>query len=100
MYIVVTCTTTTAAVHASFYRITKCIAIDCEMVGGGARKKDQYDMLARCSIVNSNGQTVYNKYVAPMDNVADYRTTVSGVTPKDLKEGTPNSLFYFLFQVY
>ena len=66
------------------YSVTKCIAMDCEMVGGGANKKEQYDMLARCSIVNSHGVVVYDKYVKPMDTVVDYRTHVSGITREHL----------------
>ena len=67
------------------YSVTKCIAMDCEMVGAGSTKKDQYDMLARCSIVNSHGSVLYDKYVSPMDNIVDYRTHVSGITPQHLQ---------------
>ena len=44
------------------------------------------DALARVSIVNYNGHTIYDKFVRPIDRVTDYRTWVSGVTPHNLKE--------------
>ncbi len=70
------------------FSITKCIAMDCEMVGAGTNRNNQYDMLARCSIVNCYGNVVYDKYVTPVDNVVDYRTKYSGITDKDLRTGT------------
>jgi hypothetical protein len=44
-------------------------------------------MLARVSIVNSHGCTVYDKHVTPQETVTDYRTAVSGVRASDLKNG-------------
>lgn len=55
------------------------------MVGVGIDGKD--NMLARVSLVNSFGETVYDEFVAPMQKVVDYRTGVSGVRPEDLKGG-------------
>lgn len=66
-------------------RITKKIALDCEMVGVGFDGKQH--MLARVSVVNSHGHVVYDSFVAPQEKVMDYRTPVSGVTPSDLKNG-------------
>ena len=43
------------------------------------------DSLARVSIVNYNGHTIYDKYVRPEGRVTDFRTWVSGVTPQNLK---------------
>lgn len=65
--------------------LTKQIAIDCEMVGVeiGANK----DMLARISLVNALGDCIYDKFVKPTEPVLEYRTHVSGVRPKDLKNG-------------
>lgn len=63
--------------------ITKYIAIDCEMVGVGFKGKES--VLARVSIVNSNGKCIYDKFVKPAEDVADYRTFVSGVRPEDLE---------------
>ena len=67
-------------------RITKRLGIDCEMVGVGIDGKDS--MLARVSIVNSFGEAVYDKFVAPMQKVVDYRTEVSGIRPEDLVKGS------------
>ena len=58
------------------------------MVGAGTSKKNQYDMLARCSIVNCYGNVIYDKYITPVDTVVDYRTQYSGITQQDLKTGT------------
>ena len=44
-------------------------------------------MLARCSLVNHHGNTLYDKYVAPMDVITDYRTQYSGIRPRDLEGG-------------
>ena len=68
-----------------FFSITKQLGIDCEMVGVGIDGKDS--MLARVSIVNSFGDTVYDTFVAPMQDVVDYRTEFSGVRPQNLING-------------
>ncbi|XP_072026600.1 uncharacterized protein [Amphiura filiformis] len=62
---------------------TKCVALDCEMVGAGRDGKD--NLLARVSIVNQYGHCLYDKFVAAREDVTDYRTWVSGVRPKDLE---------------
>jgi RNA exonuclease 4 len=43
-------------------------------------------VLARISIVNFHGEIVLDEYVLPQEHVIDYRTAVSGITPKLLKE--------------
>eukprot|EP00794_Sanderia_malayensis_P016743 gene16743-18437_t len=68
---------------ASDPRITKYLAVDCEMVGVGIDGKD--NMLARVSLVNSFGETVYDNFVLPMQKVVDYRTDVSGVRADNLR---------------
>lgn len=68
-----------------FSRLTKKIALDCEMVGVGFDGKRH--MLARVSIVNSHGHVVYDSFVAPQEKVVDYRTPVSGIKPANLKNG-------------
>jgi RNA exonuclease 4 len=58
------------------------IAMDCEMVGvgdGGDRSA-----LARVSIVNFRGIQVYDSYVRQSEPVTDWRTHVSGVSPKHM----------------
>lgn len=64
-------------------KITKVVAIDCEMVGIGEDGRDS--MLARVSIVNQYNQCIYDKYVLPTEPITDYRTSVSGIRPGDLK---------------
>lgn len=44
------------------------------------------EALARVSIVNYNGHTIYDKFVMSENKVTDFRTWVSGVTPQNLKE--------------
>lgn len=65
-------------------KLTKQIAIDCEMVG---IRDGIASMLARISIVNRHGFCVYDKYVKPREPVQDYRTKVSGIRPENLKNG-------------
>lgn len=55
------------------------------MVGLGADGSES--ALARVSIVNQHGACVYDKYVAPGDEVTDYRTPFSGIRPHNLKNG-------------
>lgn len=64
--------------------LTRCIAIDCEMVGVDDGRES---VLARVSLVNQHGECVYDRFVKPKEKVADYRTHVSGVRPGDLKRG-------------
>lgn len=61
------------------------VAIDCEMVG--IQPDGQRNMLARVSIVNSKGETIYDKFVKPTAKVTDYRTPVSGIRPEDIENG-------------
>ena len=58
--------------------------MDCEMVGTGP--KGSQSILARVSVVNQYGACVLDKYVTPREPVTDYRTFVSGIRAKDLKE--------------
>ncbi|XP_002740318.1 uncharacterized protein LOC100371338 [Saccoglossus kowalevskii] len=64
--------------------LTRCIAMDCEMVGAGFDGKD--NELARVSLVNEYGGCVYDKYVKPREKVTDYRTAVSGITPAHIRK--------------
>ncbi|XP_015184929.1 PREDICTED: RNA exonuclease 4 isoform X1 [Polistes dominula] len=65
-------------------KITKFIAMDCEMVGIGDGRES---MVARVSIVNKFGHCLYDKYVKPRERIKDYRTAVSGIYPHHLKSG-------------
>lgn len=59
--------------------------MDCEMVGVGPNP-DSDSVLARVSIVNFNGDQVYDSYVRPKEMVTDWRTHVSGIAPKHMVE--------------
>ena len=63
----------------------KYISIDCEMVGVGPTP-DNESALARVSIVNYHGDQIYDSFVQPREGVTDYRTYVSGITPKLLQQ--------------
>ncbi|XP_019634239.1 PREDICTED: RNA exonuclease 4-like isoform X2 [Branchiostoma belcheri] len=69
----------------SFDGLTRAVGMDCEMVGTGHRGSKS--ALARVSIVNQFGKCVYDKFVKPKEKVTDYRTFVSGIRPRDLKDG-------------
>ena len=59
------------------------------MVGIGEMGAD--NMVARVSLVNQLDQCIYDKYVTPTEPVVDYRTSVSGVTEEDLRNGLVTS---------
>lgn len=58
------------------------VAMDCEMVGVGG--EEDRSVLARVSIVNFHGAQVYDSFVKPKEFVTDWRTHVSGVSPKNM----------------
>lgn len=60
------------------------VAMDCEFVGVGFEGKES--ALARVSIVNFYGHVLLDKFVKPKEKVVDWRTWVSGVTPKHMKD--------------
>jgi RNA exonuclease 4 len=60
----------------------QCVALDCEMVGvgpGGLRS-----VLARVSVIDSQGVALFDTFVRVDEKVVDYRTFVSGVRERDL----------------
>ncbi|KAM0668054.1 hypothetical protein ACQRIT_000553 [Beauveria bassiana] len=61
----------------------KYVAMDCEMVGVGPGGYDS--ALARVSIVDFHGRQVYDSYVRPREKVTDWRTPVSGVSPREMR---------------
>lgn len=63
--------------------IGKYIGMDCEMVGVGG--DEDRSVLARVSIVNFHGTQVYDSFVRPKEFVTDWRTHVSGVSPKNME---------------
>ena len=76
-------------------KITKIIGIDCEMVGVGDNGQDS--ILARISLVNQFGECIYDKYAIPTEKVTDYRTSVSGIRPEDLKKEN-NAIEFHIIQ--
>lgn len=62
--------------------VGKYIAIDCEMVGIG--EGGYGHALARASIVDFHGRQVYDSYVRPRERVTDWRTKISGISPKHM----------------
>ncbi|VEU34052.1 unnamed protein product [Pseudo-nitzschia multistriata] len=62
------------------------LAMDCEMVGvgfGGKRSS-----VARVTLVDWDGRIVYDEFVRQEEEVTDYRTFVSGITPLDVEDAT------------
>ncbi|NWU81312.1 AEN nuclease, partial [Onychorhynchus coronatus] len=65
----------------------KYVAIDCEMVGTGPQGR--LSELARCSVVNYEGDVIYDKYVQPELPIVDFRTRWSGITKQHMKSAIP-----------
>ena len=63
--------------------VTEVLAMDCEMVGVG--EDGTRSVLARVTVVNEHGNVVLDTFVESTEKVTDYRTKVSGVRPRDLK---------------
>ena len=57
--------------------------MDYEMVGVGLSGKTS--VLARCSIVDYEGNVLYDKHVRPVEKVTDFRTHVSGISSSSLR---------------
>ncbi|KAM6180932.1 apoptosis-enhancing nuclease [Erethizon dorsatum] len=66
---------------------SKCVAIDCEMVGTGPR--GCVSELARCSVVSYHGDVLYDKYIRPEMPIVDYRTRWSGITRQHMRKAIP-----------
>ncbi|KAH3666523.1 hypothetical protein OGAPHI_003520 [Ogataea philodendri] len=64
--------------------IGKFVAMDCEFVGVG--EDGVRSVLARVSLVNYHGVTIYDQFVIPTEKVTDWRTAVSGVTRAHMKD--------------
>ncbi|KAK1751970.1 ribonuclease H-like domain-containing protein [Echria macrotheca] len=60
----------------------KYLAIDCEMVGIGPGGHES--VLARISLVDFHGRQLYDSFVRPRERVTDWRTSVSGVSARDM----------------
>eukprot|EP00602_Paraphysomonas_sp_CaronLab_P001562 CAMPEP_0185031748 /NCGR_PEP_ID=MMETSP1103-20130426/19369_1 /TAXON_ID=36769 /ORGANISM="Paraphysomonas bandaiensis, Strain Caron Lab Isolate" /LENGTH=237 /DNA_ID=CAMNT_0027567371 /DNA_START=19 /DNA_END=729 /DNA_ORIENTATION=+ len=76
---------------------SKYIALDCEMVGIGSSGKRS--ALARCCLVDFDGNKIYDKFVRPKSFVTDFRTKYSGVRKSDLRKGVAVTLEECMQQV-
>lgn len=63
-----------------FGRETEILAIDCERI-----LTQKGDRLSRVSVVNFFGNIVFDTLVKPWAKVVDYRESITGIKPEDLK---------------
>ncbi|OAA33717.1 RNA exonuclease 4 [Moelleriella libera RCEF 2490] len=63
--------------------VGKYVALDCEMVGVGPGGHES--ALARVSVVDFHGRQIYDSYVRPRERVTDWRTSVSGVSAREMR---------------
>ncbi|KAF1775202.1 Exonuclease, RNase T/DNA polymerase III [Phytophthora cactorum] len=54
-----------------------------------ARTAEQDERAARCSIVDYDGNVLYDKHVRPVEKVTDFRTHVSGIKSSSLRHAIP-----------
>jgi len=71
---------------------TGILALDCETVGvekwgkfTTIRRSNEFNNLARVSIVDQKGDCIYDRYVKPTQEVKEYRTELSGIRPENLE---------------
>ena len=64
---------------------TRCIALDCEMVGVGPNGAES--SVARVSIVDWHGAVLLDVYVQQRERVTDYRTKYSGIRKEHMLNG-------------
>eukprot|EP00941_MAST-03F_sp_MAST-3F-sp1_P005535 g5535.t1 len=74
--------------------VTDIVAMDCEMVGVSKSGKDDRSVLARATVVNFDGDVLYDRYVVPMEKVTYYRTHVSGVSRENLYGKKSNAVSF------
>eukprot|EP01039_Chlorochromonas_danica_P007774 gene7774-8585_t len=58
------------------------VALDCEMVGIGLNGK--VSALARCSLIDFDGNVLFDEFVQPKGHVTDLRTKWSGIRKRDI----------------
>lgn len=58
------------------------VALDCEMVGIGLNGK--VSALARCSLIDFEGNVLFDEFVQPKGHVTDLRTKWSGIRKRDI----------------
>lgn len=62
------------------------VAMDCEYVGVGPNGEE--DQLARVSVLDVRGRSIYDEFVKPVQEVVDYRTAVSGIRAGHLRSSS------------
>lgn len=67
----------------------KIVALDCEMVGVGRYGRDS--VLARACVVSGHGEVIIDEYCSSQYRITDYRTPVSGIEEKHMKNAQPFS---------
>ena len=72
-----------SAEDSSLVDKSRYVALDCEMVGMG--NKGSINALARCAVVDYDGNKIYDQFVRPPGYVTDLRTKYSGVRMKDIR---------------
>lgn len=65
---------------------SRTFAVDCEFCQAGTKM-----VLTRISIVNFQGEVVYDTYVQPREHITDYLTKYSGIT-KEILDGVTTTL--------
>jgi RNA exonuclease 4 len=68
----------------SLHERAQYLALDCEMVGVGPY--GSRSALARVTIVNWDGDIIYDQLIRPTETVTDYRTFVSGICAEDFDD--------------
>lgn len=68
---------------AKIPELGKYVSLDCEMVGVGP--DGAQSVLARVSVVDFHGRQVYDSFVRPREKVSDWRTSITGIGPAQMK---------------
>lgn len=65
------------------------VALDCEFVGVHPKNTSA---LGRCSIVNFDGNVIFDVFVRPDATIVDYRTRWSGIRKRNMRDAIPFQL--------
>jgi len=63
------------------------VSLDCEVAGVG--KKGRFSVLARACVVSGHGEVLIDQYCSSERKVTDYRTWISGIEEKHMKNAQP-----------
>ncbi|KAL3945274.1 MAG: hypothetical protein SGBAC_000622 [Bacillariaceae sp.] len=62
---------------------SRIVGLDCEMVGVGPGGFQS--VLARVTLVDYHGSLLFDRFVKVQEDITDYRSHVSGISPRDLQ---------------